>query len=533
MTARHSLTFLSCFLSFSCAIVVTAPSKGQEPAKIGPTMDRLDRGFIAQQTDQGIYLGWRIMQTDPEDIAFNIYRSVENGKKQKLNEVALSSTSDFLDMSDAPVGTEYTIRPIIGGVEKEPCGTVRVGSSKSSPSCISIKLNGDHTFQKAGIADLNGDGKLDFVIKQPNQNIDPYEKYWKPSPDTYKLEAYLQDGTFLWRHDLGWSIECGIWYSPYVVYDLDGDGKAEVAVKTGEGDPRDQDGRVQTGSEWLTLLDGMTGKPITKLAWPERELFADSSRPYNYASRNQLCVAYLDGKTPSLIVVRGTYNVIIAVAYRLNNGSLEETWRWDNRKEPRSYWGQGAHWTQAADVDGDGRQEIILGSAVIDDNGKSLWTTGLGHPDHCYVGDIDPHAPDSRSTMAWRLDRRNKTACAWWTRQPVKSCGGTKAPLVTFTATECAAISMPASKVQNVTVPTPIPRRNSPGGDFAMPRERSLAKRNCTGSVRVVCIGMPIRNANCCIAVRSRTTAANRIPRTSKAASSPLSISWETGAKKL
>ena len=165
------------------------------------------------------------------------------------------------------------------------------------------------------------------------------------------------------------------------------------AVKTGEGDPRDQDGRVQTGSEWLTLLDGMTGKPITKLAWPERELFADSSRPYNYASRNQLCVAYLDGKTPSLIVVRGTYNVIIAVAYRLNNGSLEETWRWDNHKEPRSYWGQGAHWTQAADVDGDGRQEIILGSAVIDDNGKSLWTTGLGHPDHCYVGDIDPHAP--------------------------------------------------------------------------------------------------------------------------------------------
>lgn len=393
MTARHALTFLSCFLSFSCAIVVTAPSKGQEPAKNGPTMDRLDRGFIAQQTDQGVYLGWRIMQTDPEDIAFNIYRSVENGKKQKLNEVALSSTSDFLDTSDAPVGTEYTIRPIIGGVEKEPCGTVQVGSSKSSPSCISIKLNGDHTFQKAGIADLNGDGKLDFVIKQPNQNIDPYVNYWKPSPDTYKLEAYLQDGTFLWRHDLGWSIECGIWYSPYVVYDLDGDGKAEVAVKTGEGDPRDQDGRVQTGSEWLTLLDGMTGKPITKLAWPERELFADSSRPYNYASRNQLCVAYLDGKTPSLIVVRGTYNVIIAVAYRLNNGSLEETWRWDNRKEPRSYWGQGAHWTQAADVDGDGRQEIILGSAVIDDNGKSLWTTGLGHPDHCYVGDIDPQRP--------------------------------------------------------------------------------------------------------------------------------------------
>ncbi len=98
--------------------------------------------------------------------------------------------------------------------------------------------NGDHTFQKAGIADMDGDGKLDFVLKQPHANVDPHEKYWKPSPGSYKLEAYRHDGKFLWRYDLGWAIEQGIWYSPSVVYDLDGDGRAEVAVKTGAGDKK-------------------------------------------------------------------------------------------------------------------------------------------------------------------------------------------------------------------------------------------------------------------------------------------------------
>jgi rhamnogalacturonan endolyase len=250
------------------------------------------------------------------------------------------------------------------------------------------------TFQKAAIADLDGDGAYDFVLKSPNENIDPYEKYWKPSPDTYQLDAYRGDGQFLWSYDLGWAIERGIWYSPYVVYDLDGDGCAEVAVKTGKGDPRDADGRVQTGPEFVTILDGATGQPRTQTAWIDRDLFEDGSgRGYNYASRNQMAVAYLDGKHPSLLVERGTYRRMILVAYDLRDGQLHERWRWDNKDLSRDYWGQGAHWMHAADVDGDGRQEVVMGSCVIDDDGRELWTTGLGHPDHAYVGDIDPARP--------------------------------------------------------------------------------------------------------------------------------------------
>ncbi len=421
-----------------------------------------DRGLVARPVADGkVYIGWRLLESDPADAAFNVYRRTGDGDPVKLNERPIRRTTDFVDASAAK-GTEHawSVRPVVDGEEVAPAsvsgqvtfegepvegalvtflpksgrgrtfsgvtndrgrykiqgrpspgeyavnidregGPASVAAShearatpgEAAPPYVAIRLDGDHTFQKAGIADLDADGRYDYVIKQPSGNVDPYIHYWKPSPETYKLEAYTADGTFLWRHDLGWSIERGIWYSPYVVYDLDGDGRAEVAVKTGEGDPRDEDGRVQTGPEYLTLLDGLTGEPTARIDWPPRELFEDTSRPYNYASRNQLGVAFLDGERPYLIVERGTYNVIVVIAYRYDDGKLAEHWRWDNRKLGREYRGQGAHWMHSADVDSDGRDEVLIGSVVIDDDGTALWTTGLGHPDHFYLGDIDPQRP--------------------------------------------------------------------------------------------------------------------------------------------
>ncbi len=280
----------------------------------------------------------------------------------------------------------YFVRPVVGATEGEPSNVALVRPGEEAKPYISLKLDGEHEFQKAAIADLDGDGAYDFVLKQPNENIDPYEHYWTPSPDTYKLEAYLGDGALLWRKDLGWSIERGIWYSPYLAYDLDGDGRAEVAVKTGEGDPRDADGRVQEGPEWLSIWDGMTGEEVSRAPWPSR----DDLGGYNYASRNQLGIAYLDGKTPCLLVERGTYRTIKLTAYQFHDRRLEELWTWTSEEEAVAYGGQGAHFMHAADVDADGRDEVILGSCVIDDNGNGLWSTVLGHPDHCYVGDIDP-----------------------------------------------------------------------------------------------------------------------------------------------
>jgi rhamnogalacturonan endolyase len=370
-------------------------------AEKSESRERLDRGVVARPIEGGkVYIGWRLLESDPGNVAFNVYRDQLGVGSVKLNAEPIRRTTDFIDpLPPKKARTVWTVRTLVDGKEGAAGVSQPLRPADQEPPYISIRLDGNHTFQKVGIADLDGDGRYDFVVKQPNANVDPYYRpgYWSRSPETYKMEAYRHDGKFLWRLDLGWSIERGIWYSPYVVYDLDGDGKAEVALKTGEGDPRDSEGRVRSGPEHLTILDGLSGKPITRIDWPSRDGFreavSDDLAAYNYYCRNQLCVAYLDGKTPSLLVQRGTYNLMKLVAYQLRGGKLRELWRWDNSKEDRQYWGQGAHWMHAADVDADGRDEVLLGSSVIDDDGTPLWSTGLGHPDHFYVGDIDPGRP--------------------------------------------------------------------------------------------------------------------------------------------
>lgn len=369
------------------------PVKGFARTRV---QEPLDRGLIARPAgERRVYVGWRLLASDPPDVAFNVYRSSGGKSAEKLNPEPIRKTTDFTDTT-APAGAEceYTVRAITGKGEEKPSPAVRATASAEAQPCVVIKLDDGVKFQKAGIGDLDGDGRYDFVLKQPQDNIDPALPWWTPSPDTYKLDAYSHDGRRLWRKDLGWSIERGIWYSPYVVFDFDGDGRAEVAVKTGEGDPRGPDGRVEKGPEWVSILDGRTGKERARAPWPSREIPGENYN-YNLSSRNQLCVAYLDGKTPCLIVERGTYTTIRLDAYQFHGGALTKLWSWDSREEigRGKYNSQGAHTTHAADVDGDGRDEVIIGSAVVDDDGHGLWSTGFGHPDFCFVGDIDPQRP--------------------------------------------------------------------------------------------------------------------------------------------
>ncbi|TWT81788.1 Rhamnogalacturonan endolyase YesW precursor [Planctomycetes bacterium CA13] len=359
-------------------------------AKVRVT-EKLSRSVTVLPTGGGqVYVGWRLLRSDSDQVAFNVYRQVDHGAPVRLNELPITQTTDYVDDS-AIAGKQYgyCVATLIDGKETirtKPANVIAGGPARNH---ITIPLDGPYSFRKCGIADLNGDGNYDFVIKQPGGNVDPYVNYWKPSPSTFKVEAYLADGSFLWRHDLGWSIEQGIWYSPMIVYDLDGDGKAEVCLKAGEGDPRDGDGRVGAGKEYLLILDGMTGKPKTRTDWIPRDAFS----AYNYASRNQMCVAYLDGKTPFLIVQRGTYKRMHAQALELKDGKLHEAWKWNDAEEGGNYRGQGAHSMHAVDIDGDGRDEVFLGSSVLDDHGVGLWSTGFGHPDHHYVGDIDSSRP--------------------------------------------------------------------------------------------------------------------------------------------
>ena len=383
------------------AAAQTAPQPATRPAKplvqgwaTERVEEKIDRGMLATLNADGkVYLGWRLLRTDPTDVAFNVYRAAGGGDAVKLNAAPLAQTTDFIDPAPPADKAQYFVRPVSGGTERDPSEKASLdATAPKAPAFKVIKLQDPKaSIQKVGVADLNGDGKYDFVVKTPADNIDPYGPYWQRSPDTYKLEAYLADGTFLWRKDLGWSIERGIWYSPYLVYDFDGDGKAEVAVKTGEGDPRDADGRVTSGPEWLSILDGATGQEVTRIPWIPRD---PRIGEYNHFCRNQLGVAFLDGKTPCLLMERGTYQVMVLEAFQFRNKKLEQIWHWDSTEETgKTHYAQGAHFMHSADIDGDGREEVVLGSNAIDDNGQGMWSTVLGHPDKSYVGDIDPNHP--------------------------------------------------------------------------------------------------------------------------------------------
>jgi len=376
--------------------------------------EKLDRGLIALEREDGsVFLSWRLLDSDPQDIVFQISRRPLSPRSDTRSSVLTTGKTyrqtNFIDEHpEKDAGTKALGYALYGWGEKEKSqnwkllAEVSIGLTGKSKPYISIPIKGDYDFQKVGIADLDGDGAYDFVIKQPDFNTDPYQQpgYWKKSTTTYKLEAYRLDGTMLWQYDMGWSIEAGIWYSPWVVYDVDGDGKAEVYCKAGVGDPRDEKGLVQTGPEYLVKIDGQTGKVVAKTDWLSRDGFSS----YNYYCRNFLTVAYLDGKTPSLIMQRGTYNLIKVKAL---DKDFNQIWYWESPQEKAKYGGQGSHGLITADVDQDGRDELVIGAAVLDDNGKGLWTLEMGHPDVCYVADIDPNNPGLE--VFYGFETRQKT----------------------------------------------------------------------------------------------------------------------------
>ncbi len=386
-------------------------------------MEALDRGLVAiRQAEGKVYLGWRLLGSEPEKTAFNLYRVVGAGN-QRVNPQPLTGATNFLD-PDAALATGYFIRPLVDGQEAQPSTTVRV----LDQPYFEIPLQPLEGYRPgdSSAGDLDGDGQYEIIIHRNSKGRD---NSFTGITGTPVLEAYKLDGSFLWRIDLGINIREGEHYTQFIVYDLDGDGRAEIACKTADGtkdgtgkilgdatrDWRNKEqstqkfGRILTGPEFLTIFDGKTGAALKTVNYiPGRDPIdgwggnggnGGSDSYGNRCDRFLACVAYLDGKRPSLVMCRGVYGRTVLAAWDWRGGVLKSRWVFDSGishppfTEASPYSGMGGHSLSVVDVDEDGKDEIIYQAMTVDDDGKGLYTTGRRHGDALHVSDFDPARP--------------------------------------------------------------------------------------------------------------------------------------------
>lgn len=304
----------------------------------------------------------------------------------------------------APAGSSYHVRPVLDGVEQGRSETV----AASPNGYITIPLEGDgrQAGRLVGVGDLDGDCRYDLVLKRSDGDRDVTQSDPFPS-ETIKLEAYGDDGRFLWRRDVGPNIRPGVWFSPFVVFDLDGDRRAEVILKAsevpeelggngdvngdGRTDYRESNGDVYWNEhrdvEFLEVWSGETGEFLARAPWIDVGPWGSDGNRYN---RNQMGVAYLDGERPSVVITRGGNSRNEVHAYDYRDGELTRRWAWVAENGGGNY----GHNVRAGDVDGDGRDEFLFFNVAIDDDGsRVLWNTQERHGDRFHMSDIDPDRP--------------------------------------------------------------------------------------------------------------------------------------------
>src|SRR3954466_16325299 len=367
----------------------------ETPAAAAPdatsTTENLDRGLISMRTTAGNFLSWRLLRSDPAGAAFDVYRGA--------TKITTTSTTNFTDRG-APAGASYTVRPAGSSTLAAVAPTATLAASPMDVP-IQVPPGGttpdgvaySYSANDASVGDLDGDGSYEIVLKwDPSNSKDNSQSGY--TGDVF-IDAYKLNGTRLWRIDLGRNIRAGAHYTQFQVYDYDGDGKAEVAMKTADGtkdgtgtvigsssaDYRNSSGYVLSGPEYLTMFNGQTGKAISTVNYdPPRGTVSSWGDSYgNRVDRFLAGTAYLDGSRPSLIMSRGYYTRTVIVAWDWRNGALTDRRKLDSNPAGRQYTDEGNHRPPVADADGDGRDEIVFGAMAIDDNGSPLWNTRLGH----------------------------------------------------------------------------------------------------------------------------------------------------------
>jgi len=396
--------------------------------------DKLDRGLVAVKTTKGVYCSWRIQADEYYDVKYNLYRDGTRVNAEPLD------VSNFTDASGSE-NSQYTVKAVLNGVEQQASKAATVLGNNYKEIIIKHDKSLKATYEPndACCADVDGDGEVEILMKFNNKE-ESAQLYPKNGPTIdgvetkeYSMLACLkQDGTVLW-----W-VNCGPNMGDFqnneqniVGYDWDMDGKAEVVMRLEEGSTVHMaDGTTYTigangkngsswtnyrepkasgsvewfthyGKEFLWYCEGATGKPYQCIEFPlkrledgETDLKAAWGDGYGHRSSKYFFGApYLDGKHPSIFLGRGIYTRHKFIAYDVDpkTHDLNVRWKWTNNQPGSPWYGQGYHNYIVADVDWDGRDEIVWGSMVIDDNGKGLSTTGLGHGDAQHIGDFNPY----------------------------------------------------------------------------------------------------------------------------------------------
>jgi rhamnogalacturonan endolyase len=490
-------------ISFRLSILfsaVGALALSAAPLAAQKHVENLGRGVVAvNQGDGKVFVSWRMLGTEPDAISYNLYRATDTGQPVKLNAAPITNSTNYQDSGvDLSRDNAYFVRPVIndaeGPMSKPFLNKVAAGAEVKQYFDIPLKLPERTQAGDGTVADLDGDGEYEIIVKGVQQSRDTAST---GVTGNTVLQAYKFDGTLMWTIQMGKNVREGEHDTQFIIYDLDGDGKAEVAVRTADGTidgtgqvigdanadwvDREQGsrsfGRIMKGPEYFSIFDGMTGKELARADYiPTREPFnswggiggnGNNDTVGNRGNRFLCAVAYLDGKLPTVIMCRGYYGRSVLAAWDWRGGKLTSRWVYDTFNDPNNghpyvtqnatvaanaptkiidnagkwdgakpgefmvwdragewqrrkvvavdgniltvdeplpagegkachvygYSGMGAHWMTVADVDDDGKDEIVYCSMVVDDDGKGLYSTGLRHGDALHVGDLDPNHP--------------------------------------------------------------------------------------------------------------------------------------------
>ncbi|WP_193318281.1 rhamnogalacturonan lyase family protein [Nonomuraea phyllanthi] len=395
----HRAAVTASALLLACTALVAPPAAASAPASAGAAlatarpMERLGRGVVAvRSSGTDVLVSWRLLGLDPDGIGFNVYRSTAGGSYVRLNSSVLTGGTNFTDATaDLSRSNSYRVRPVVNGAEQPPSTAFTLTANHATEPVVRVPLRPGGPVKFVWVGDLDGDGEYDYVVDR------------QTSPQA--IEAYRGDGTFLWRVDMGRNstdqdnieggpatIDVGHW-DGVTVYDLDGDGRSEVAVRIANG-VTFGDGTTFTHEDdihqYIAILDGRTGAAR-----------ATAQVPTDYRPDGPMYarfgVGYLDGVTPSLVAYMknrqddGDFNLMYT-AWRFDGGALTRQWKWKRGDAPHA----DGHNTRIIDVDQDGKDEIAEIGFVLNGDGTlrySLAGQGVVHGDRFHIADMDPRRP--------------------------------------------------------------------------------------------------------------------------------------------